>query len=217
MITPNLSELDIIIAGQLFTGRIEVLENYLRERVHTLLVVGIIGAYTPGNPRCSLYDRGRCVKTFFTAGIHIKQPLWYKKLLLVPIYVISFISTFYSVLQLRKKFHIFVGIGIFPAFVGILLKRLRIADHLIYYSIDYFPLPFKFGFDMIFAKVSMAIDEMCVKASDIVWDISPRITEARKKFSGLGPEHYRHIVVPLGFSSNLLRYTPFEEIERERQ
>jgi len=134
--------------------------------------------------------------------------------MLAPIYTLNLLSILYLVLRLRKRFDIFIGVGFYSAFFGLILRRLGFVNRLIYYSIDFFTRPLKFGFDTLYITIIQLGDKMCAKASNIVWDASSRIVEARKNFVGLHPDHYQHIMVPVGFRSNLLRHVPFKDIER---
>jgi len=193
----------------------EVLEDYLKEKVRTLLVVGTV------NPRAEntirLYDHGKLSLRF---SMHIqpnfssyKQPLL-RACMLTPIYALNFLSILYSVLRLRKRFDIFLGVGFYSTFFGLILRSLGVVNHLIYYSIDFFAPPLKFSFDTLYIAIFQSGDKVCAKASNIVWHACSRIADARKNFAGVHPDHYQHIVVPVGFPSDLLRHVPFEEIER---
>jgi glycosyltransferase involved in cell wall biosynthesis len=134
--------------------------------------------------------------------------------MLAPIYALNLLSILYSVLRLRKRFDIFIGVGFYPTFFGLILRRLGVVNRLIYYSIDYFTRPLKFSFDTFYTTIFQLGDKMCAKASNIVWHASSRVAEARKYFAGLHPDNYQHIVVPVGFRSSLLRHVPFKDIER---
>ncbi len=139
---------------------------------------------------------------------------WYKKPLLCISFSIYFISILYSAIRSREKFDIFIGVACFSAFVGIFLKRLKIIRKLIYYSIDYYPKPLKFGFNSLIVSSFRVIDKLCVKNADLIWHISPRIAEARYEFAKISSESYRHITAPLTYPAKFQRFKPSEEIER---
>lgn len=211
----NLSKLNVLLAGQLLTGRMEVLEDYLREKVRTLLVVGTVNPRAENTAR--LYDHSKLALRF-RIPIQPKLSLYKRPLLracmLAPIYALNLLSILYSVLRLRKRFDIFIGVGFYSTFFGLILRRLGVVDRLIYYSIDFFTRPLKFGFDTFYIAIFQLGDKVCAKASNIVWHATSHIAEARKNFAGLHPDHYQHIVVPVGFRSDLLRHMPFKDIER---
>lgn len=211
----RLENLKIVLSGQLITSRTETLEEYLRERIDTLAVIGITSPFAPKNvSRCSLYKKGELIKEFKLPSFQIPNMRWYKQPLLSVSFLIYFISIFYSVIRLRKKFDFFIGISCLSAFAGTLLKRLNIVKSLIYYSIDYFLYPVKFSFTTLVIGASRIADKLCVKNADLTWHISPRIPEARYKFAKVPPDSYTHLVAPLTYASKFLRSKPVKDIER---
>lgn len=115
--------------------------------------------------------------------------------------------------RLKKKFHLFIGIGVFPSLIGVILKSLGRVKNSVYYSLDYFP-PQSSLMDNFLIKFFVMLDWITTKASDVVWNISSEIPVARQKFSGLRQEEYNNILVPLGFSSRLLKNKAIDDIDR---
>ncbi|MCM8774340.1 MAG: glycosyltransferase [Candidatus Omnitrophica bacterium] len=208
-------DLKVLISGQLITSRTETLEEYFKDRVTTLIVIGITSPFAPKNiSRCSLYNKGRLQKEFNLPGFQIHNMRWYKQPLLFISFCIYIVSLLYAMLRLRGKFDIFIGISCFSAFMGVLFKKLGWVKRIIYYSIDYYPSPSRFNFDRFVVWLFRRIDKFCVKNADLVWNISPKIAEARYRYTRLSSDRYKHIVVPLTYSSKFLRFKPIEEIER---
>jgi len=211
----NFSNLKLLISGQLISSRTETLEEYFKNKVNTLAVIGITSPFALQNvSRCSLYNKGRLEKEFKLPSFQIHNMKWYKQPLLFISFSMYIVSIFYAMLRLRKKFDFFIGISCFSAFMGVLLKKIRWIRKLIYYSIDYYPKPLKFGFNSLVVWAFRIVDKFCVKNSDLVWHISPRIAEARYKYAKVPPNSYKHLVAPLTYSEKLLRFKPIEEIER---
>jgi glycosyltransferase involved in cell wall biosynthesis len=203
--------LDIIICGQILSGRIEVLESYLKERTNYLAVFGYPGANSPDFGRCTIYKRNRLFRKSRMLFNRLKiGAIWHIQPLIFVGYIMGIFSSLYSALRLGKKVHIFVGVGSFATFVGIILKKIGLVQFLIFYSIDYFSPSVR----TITAGALRPIDRHCAISSDIVWSISPRILEARYLYSKLPPENYTHIIVPVGFDSRLLNRTPLDGFER---
>ncbi|MBL7197347.1 MAG: glycosyltransferase [Candidatus Omnitrophica bacterium] len=211
----DLSKLNILLSGQLITSRTETIEEYLKDRVNTLGVIGLVSVFAPENvSRCSLYEESELEDQFKIPSILIKKRNLFTQFLLIPAFILYFISIISASFRFRKTFDIFIGVACFSTFVGIFLKKIGRVKRLIYYCIDYYPYPKKFCFNTVAVWAFRLIDKFCVKNADIVWHISTRIAEARYRFEGMNPDSYRHIVVPLCYSSKLLRKVPFEEIER---
>ncbi len=209
-----LANRDVLIAGQLITSRTETLEDYLKSRVRTLAVVGIAGAFAAENvARCSLYEHGALVRQFPLPSVRIRQMAWYKQPLLFVVFASWAFAILSAVVRLRRRFDIFVGISIFSAFLGLLLRRLGYVRRVIYYCLDYYPMPAHWNLNRLIVVAFRILDRWCARSADMVWNLSPRIAEARMRFGGLPPDRYRYLVVPLGYSSGLMRSHCFEEIE----
>ena len=211
----NLSGLKVLVCGQLITSRTETIEEYLKDRVSELGVIGLTSPFATENvPRCSLHEKGKLVREFKLPSFQIKNMKWYKQPFLLISYLLHFYTVFISALRLRKKFDLFIGISSFSAFLGIFLKMMGIVKKLVFYSIDFAPLAGSFGFDYLGRFFYNLMDKKSVTDSDVVWHISPRIAEARERFSRISKKSYKHIVVPLGYSFKLKKNKSFDEINR---
>jgi glycosyltransferase involved in cell wall biosynthesis len=213
MIDTNQNSLNFVICGQALTGRLEVLENCFRKRFKNLFVIGISSVFAYCNAaRCTFYENGekKIEKKLF--NILIRQNSKIKAFLFPLAYIQYFNSAFLSVLHFRsyKKELVFVGIGCFPAVLGIFFRKIGIVKKTVYYSIDYFP-PLNKTFN---DKVFVLLDKFCAKKSDLVWIISAKILDARKKFANLKPGQYKSILAPLTFDESLLKFRDEKEVER---
>lgn len=214
MKAPDISGQDILVSGQLLTGRMEVIENYLKERVRTLVVVGTIGPNAPRkSARCTVYNHGKLTQEFPLPNLNLKNNFYLQPLFFV-VYIFNFLLFLSAVSSLKREFHIFIGVGSLQTLSGIFLRRMGVVNHVIYYTLDYFTPALTFGPDAIFRIILILMDKICVRGSDTVWNITPRIEQARKRYVDIPPESYDHILVPAGFGPHLLRHVPFEEIDR---
>ncbi len=211
----RIENLKVVLSGQLITSRTETLEEYLKERVNTLAVIGITSPFALNNvSRCTLYKKGKLVGEFKLPSFQIRNMRWYKRPFLYISFSVYLVSMLYAIIRLREKFDLFTGISCFSTFVGIFLKKLNAVRNLIYYSIDYYPEPSKFGFNTFIVSAFRIADKLCVKDANLTWHISPRIAEARYKYAKVYPESYKHLVAPLTYSPKFLRFKPIEETER---
>ncbi|MFN3477989.1 MAG: glycosyltransferase, partial [bacterium] len=211
----SFSDLKILISGQVITSRTETLEDYFKGKLAILAIIGLTSPFSFQNlSRCTVYKNGKILKEFKLPSFQIGKMRWYKQPLLFLSFFMYIVAMFYAVLRLKKKFELFIGISCFSAFMGVLLKKLGWIKKLIYYSIDYYPRPLKFGFNLFVVWAFRKVDKFCVKNADLTWHISPRIAEARYKYTGVSSDRYKHLVVPLTYSSKFLRFKPIEEIER---
>lgn len=211
----KIGDLKIILSGQLITSRTETLEEYLKERVDLLGVIGITSPFALKNfSRCTIYEKGRETREFKLPSFQVGNMKWYKQPLLGISFLLYLISMISAAIRLRIKFDIFIGVACFSTFAGIFLKKTKIVKNLIYYSIDYYPMPLKFSFNTLAVSVFRFIDKLCVKNADLTWHISPRIADARYKFTKVFSNSYKHIVAPLTYASRLQRFRPIDQIER---
>jgi glycosyltransferase involved in cell wall biosynthesis len=109
---------------------------------------------------------------------------------------ISYIfATIEALIRFKKRYDIVIGISHFPGLIGVILRKLRITEHNIYYAIDYYAETGSL-LNRLFIKLENAVDRFNCRNSE-VWDISPRIGEARG---------YSGKIVPLGYNRSFFRY-----------
>ncbi len=213
-ILEKLKKLNVIISGQILTSRTETIEEYYRDKVHYLAVIGITNPYLKGPARCRLYENGKLQKEYPLFRIHLKGIYWLNQLLMAPVFTLYAFSMFLAVLRLRKKFDLFIGIACFSTLFGIVLKKLGLVKNVVYYTLDYYPKPAKLHINTIINKSIWYLDRYCCKKSSQVWNISPRIPEARKTLMNFSSDRYNHILVPLTYSEKILRFRRLQEIEQ---
>lgn len=200
----DIGNLKFLIIGQLKTSRTEALEDYLKERVNCLGVIGLMSPFASYNEaRCSFYQSANKVEEFPLDSLILKNTSsWRRFLMFIPFFVCIF-SVFKAVIKLNKRFDVFIGIATFSAMLGVVLKNMKIVDKVIYYCIDYYPPPKKFGIDSIANFIYKYIDAWLIKKADIIWEISPEIKSGRSRYSKISPDIYKTIIVPLGYSNNI--------------
>ncbi len=215
MHTNTLSSLTVLLAGQLKTSRTETLEDYLVSRVRSLAVIGITSPFAARNiSRCTVYAQGNIRGEFGFTGFQVPRMRWYKQPLLALSFGLYAVSLVRIAIKLKTRFDLFIGVAGFSAFVGILLKRIGVAKKLIYYSIDYYPLPRNLCFNTLAVGLFRIMDAACVRHADVTWHLTPRIAEARCRFMGIAASSYRQVPAPLTYAARIRRFCPFEQIER---
>jgi len=108
-------------------------------------------------------------------------------------YFIHTIKTLFWVATSGKKWDLFIGSNNLNAFAGIILKKMGLVSKTIYYTIDYDPKRFE---NKIMNLIYHLIDRICVMNSDVTWNLSPRMADARKKYYNLFGGN--QITVPIG-------------------
>ena len=80
---------------------------------------------------------------------------------------------------------IFVGIDSLNAAAGLALRQARKVRRTIFWTIDYVPERFS---NPLLNRIYHAFDRMCVRRSDMTWNVSPRMEPARRESGIVGPQ-----------------------------
>ena len=123
-------------------------------------------------------------------------------------YILHILYNFYFIFSRKNKFDLFVGMDCLNAICGIILKRFKIVDKVIFYTVDYAKLRFK---NKIVNSVYHFLDSICVKNSDFVWNVTKRICKVRIE---QGLKEDKNFFVPNGVHINQVRPLPLEKIEK---
>jgi len=203
----------ILIVGLVKTSLIESLEIFLASRVLCLGVIGVMSPFAPKNDsHCLLYEHGVLKKTWGLPAYLIQRVTWWNYPLMLISYFVYIYSYLYSVILIRQKFEVYIGVSMFSALFGLLLKKLGVVRFVIYYCLDYYPEPKSFGFHAGVNYVFRKIEPFLVKHVDVVWELSSKITAARKKYLQCVPD--KKVDVPVGYSEQIMRCLQMEDRAR---
>lgn len=129
-------------------------------------------------------------------------------------YPLEIILNFFWVLKSKAKYDVFVGVDSLNAFVGIILKQIGRVRKVIFYTIDYVPQRFD---NRPLNTIYHWLDKFCLKHSDEIWNVSPRIAEGREKIRGLKKNVYKkQKVVPIGIWYEKVKRLPFNKIKKHQ-
>ena len=198
---------DVLVVGQVLTSRTETIAEYFKYKSHRLAVIGLAGIRQRSAVEFSLHENGVLMNFHSFLGTIVGGSLWYHQLLIAAHYLLQFFFAFYSIARLRMRFHFVIGISTFGATIGILLKQMRFVEHTVYYSIDY-PLQ-RHPLSILYR----VLDRFCAENSDVVWNLSPAISRARRANNN-DLKIPAEIIAPLTYSSKLLILKPLDKIER---
>lgn len=137
----------------------------------------------------------------------------YKKFPEPVIYLKEFIFTVYSVFRARLKFDVSVCMDGMCTFFGIFLRSLGRIKKVSYWATDFVPKSrFESGFKNV---VYHRINIFGYRNADEMWDLSPRMADAREEFLGIKKDSYRsHRVVPYGMWIDRIKRYSYEECEK---
>lgn len=184
------------------TGPAQELEDYLKNKVESLVFIGHPFKYaTDISSFYRIYQEGIIREQFKASGFKLPELLMYFKDVF---YTFLWINTY------KDKLDIYFGADPLNAFVGIILRKLGKVKKVILYMIDYAPKRFENRFlNWIYHRV----DSFCVQKCDFVWNLSDRMMKERMK-KGIKKTGHQ-IVVPIGV--NFERIKRFDENKINRK
>lgn len=199
----TLRNLNVVIVTHLFaSGPALDLEEFLKDKVHTLLFIGHPFPFRAD--RASIYryyEDGNLVQEHRTFQYTFPDVLLYCK---------DALYTMWWVLRLKSKIHLYIGADNFDAFLGILLKKFGKVDDVVLYTVDYAPQRFS---NTILNWFYHFFDRQCLSTCKVIWNVSPAMATAREYHKGLQRDRYApQIVVPLG-----MWYKRFQRVPLKRR
>jgi glycosyltransferase involved in cell wall biosynthesis len=180
---------EIVVVGHVTEvyGPVQALENYLKEKKADFLFITVPFAY------CSV-ERASAQR--YIAGEKVGESGGPRNPIVKKLYGVYYVrGAFFTLLQVMKRGRtkgVYVGIDNLNAFLGLLLKKAGFVDKVVYYVIDYTKKRFLLG---MFNRLYHAIDRICVKHADYVWNISSRIAVVRES---QGVPASKNLIVPVG-------------------
>ncbi len=129
------------------------------------------------------------------------------------IYAKEMLYTLGWVLSSGKRWDLYVGMDGLCVMFGNLMRALGRVRRTVYWAIDYVPEN-RFA-SAIKNRIYRTINRNGYRRADEVWDLSPRMADARERFGGIKASDYRrNRTVPYGVWLDRIPHRPYEECER---
>ncbi len=203
----TLSECNVAIVKHTYTptgGAEQELLRYLLPRARSVVYVSHPFPDATGvslNTSISFFEHGRLSGKVMAPLIRGPAPVYWAK---------DVLSTLWYLGRSKRKFQIYVGVDNLNAFSGLILRRLGIAGQVIFYVIDYAPQRFRSRLGRFLYRI---LDKHCCYGSDIVWNVSAAMEEARVE-AGVHPNRCsKQLEVPLGSRYSEIRRLPLEDVD----
>jgi glycosyltransferase involved in cell wall biosynthesis len=196
----------VVVAHKFLTQPDDELILYLNEKKYKN-VIHITHSFSDAVDRKSyfrIYESGKIKSEIISKDYrNFPEPLIYLK---------ELIFTMYHISKLKIIFDQYIGMDGMCSLFGLLLKKIGKTKRVIYWCIDFVPENrFKQEWKN---KIYRIINVFSLKNSDEVWDLSPRMAEAREKFLGIRLSNYKfHKVVPYGIWTKNIKRLSYEEID----
>jgi len=196
-------------------GMVEPFIRYFSKRADDFV---LIDQPHPGSdmvlPRIECYKKGKLVG--------IKNNSFIVSLLL-PILAITnshktqitfkirdFLSVCDWVVGQGKSIDVFIGFESVNALAGILLKKLGLVKTVVYYVSDFSPRRYKGNW---FNKLYLVLDKISTTHADATWNVSPAMSEARKKLGYNMAKISPQIYAPNAFFKEEIKQLPLKGIK----
>jgi len=172
--------------------------------------------HSRGSIKSSLtkYENGQKIKEhylFSTAPFRKRYMYFFSLPVNYFIYFQQALSSFWR--RNDNETAVFIGENYFCTFCGILLKRLRRVDIVIYRVMDFFPLPPN-GLYRYLNRFFYIIDKFCLKNSDYIWFTTEGHIVGREKYRYFRRDAYKYKIIPLGLDSSQFISKPITEQNR---
>ncbi len=195
----------IIISTHVYSwGPAQDLRDYLvKNKIKKVIFIGHPLFFDPKlqGSGYELYGDGKKIQQYY--GKIKKSPL------LISLLHDLFFTIFWT-LRFGKKWDVFFGSDNLNAMAGVILKKCGFVKTVIYYVIDYNPQRFE---NKILNYAYHWIDRFCVKYSDETWNVSPRMSMARKKYFNFTAPNQK--TVPIGMWFKRIKRLNFSDIEKQ--
>lgn len=171
-------------------------------------VLHIRHSFSDATDRCSyysLYQNGILVREYRSAD--------YQKMPEALMYLKELFFTLKWIMFFGLRWDYYVGMDGLCVMFGNILRLFGFVKKTVYWAIDFVPENrFKSGLKN---KIYKFINIQGYKKSDEVWDLSPRMAQAREKFLNLKNTDYRHRrIVPYGVWTDRIKKYKYGECEK---
>lgn len=193
----------IIATHDMFYGVPHAFRDYLlKKKISKLIFIGH-PLLDQRNSTIEIYEKG---KRIFEK--HIVQNVYG-----VLSYLLDFSLTNYWIIKQKEKYDLFVGVDVLNSLAGISLRKMGRVKKVIFYAMDFVPLHFN---NRLLNFIYHKIEEFCVKNSDEVWNVSPKIAEGRENFLHIDSQKYPQKVVNSGIWIKDVKKFPFDKVNKHQ-
>lgn len=200
----NIKQKIIIVTHELVYGVPQALRDYLiKKKSSQLLFIGL-PFFVSRTTSCVLCKQGK---------ITAEKISYRKKSFGIVDYFIDFLQVIWSVLRSHDKYDVFIGVNSLNCFAGLFLKKIGKVRKVILYTMDFVPIRFE---NKLLNYVFHKIEIFCVKNSDEVWNVSPRMAEGREKYLGLSGKKYPQKFIPVGIWNDKIKKRSMDEIKKNQ-
>ena len=128
-------------------------------------------------------------------------------------YISDFFLNIYWIIKQGKKYNLFIGIDALNAVAGLLLRKFGKVEKVIFYAMDFHPARFS---SRLLNFLYHKLEEISVKNSDEIWNVSPKIAEGRERFLHISKINYPQKVVNSGIWNDKVKKFSFDKVKKHQ-
>ncbi len=171
-------------------------------------VLHIMHSFSDAKDRCSYYNwykNGALYKEHRSVDFKmLPEPLLYLK---------EFFYTLSWIITSGRKWDCLIGMDGLCSLFGNVARALGLVSKTVFWAVDFVPTQ-RFS-SKLKHKIYEFINTSSYTRVDEMWDLSPRMKEARKEFLGVKDTDYKkHRVVPYGMWLSRIKVIPYESCEK---
>lgn len=194
----------ILVTHELVYGVPQALKDYLiKKKCGQLLFIGL-PFFVSRKASVSIYKKGQAVSEEIT-----QRPISFGTL----DYFLDFLYVLWSVMKTSGTHDVFIGVNVLNCLAGLLLRKVGKVKKVVLYTMDFVPVRFE---NRLMNYIFHSIEIVCVKHSDEVWNVSPRMAEGREKFLGISAKKYPQRFIPVGIWNKKIKKRSFDEIKKNQ-
>jgi glycosyltransferase involved in cell wall biosynthesis len=127
------------------------------------------------------------------------------------IYAKELVDTVFWATRRGGPWELYVGMDGLCVLFGNVLRALGRVRRTVFWAIDYVPAQ-RFG-SRLKNAIYAAVNRASYRGADSVWDLSPRMAQARERFGGIAPGKGRSVVVPYGAWLDRIPFHPHAQCD----
>jgi len=158
------------------------------------------------------YANHSCMRTHYNGTTKENIVKFSLKFPMPILYFKDLFLTLIWIIKKRETYDLYIGLNPLNAFAGIILKKVRLVNKAVYYTIDYVPKRYRNKFlNFIYHK----LDKFCVYHADETWNVAEAMKLSRENYNHMNRKAYsRQFTLPGGVWLDKFKPLAFGKINK---
>lgn len=203
----NIDQKIIIVTHEMFYGVPHALRDYLlNKKIKRVTFIG--------HPLIDqMIDQRKSSVVVYEKGKQVSKKDVTRSIYSISSYIFDFFLTAYWIIKQREKYDIFIGIDALNSLSGLILRKIGKVEKVIFFAMDFHPSRFN---NRLLNFLYHKLEEVSLKSSDEIWNVSPKIAEGRERFLHISQKAYPQKVVNSGIWNDKVKKFPFDKVKKHQ-